>query len=262
MTRQTTISDDAFCLGMANYIDAKLPASFEYCACRDDHASFDHSQRCSVCAAPHRYPRHQRIQQEFYASAIAFGCIVSTHFVALGVKPGSHTKRPDIIVYRTGTGLEKPLLIDFSCVHTPYNQKGEYATNHMVYNKNQKYKGFLDGDVVVEPLIITSRGRLTDKSLKVINLVNSTATKKGFSYEVIRRMKAAVINFEPLRKQSLAARKSTGILLPKTIATCMPCPPGYTMPEENSETEDDPQNVQTHHHDFDFATVDETVDAT
>jgi hypothetical protein len=211
VTKVTIITDEAFQLGMANQLGVELPAEFEYKTCCDK-ASFDHSQRCHRCAAPYRYARHQRIQQEFINTATAYGVIVTTNFYSIGAS--YHEKHPDAIVFR-GAQNQVPMLVDFSCVHQPDGATYSSA-DKMAKLKAQKYAGYMatveQPAFEVVPFIVTSLARITPATSSYIDTIAKFATRKGFVYEVTRRIKTAIINFEPYRKQAIAMRHATGML--------------------------------------------------
>ena len=214
VTHSTTITDEAFKLGMANHVQAFFPPHCQYKACKLEDAGFDHSQRCHQCAGPYRYPRHQRIQQEFINAATSHGIIVTTNFYSIGAQPKE--KRPDAIVFR-GIAQKIPLVIDFACTHQPelasYNAMGLLETR-----KRRKYADYLsekDGQrVEIVPFIMSSKALLSQRTAKEVDLMGKLATRKGFVYEVIRRTKVAIINFEPFRKHAIAMRHANGTLLP------------------------------------------------
>jgi hypothetical protein len=54
----------------------------------------------------------------------------------------------------------------------------------------------------------TSLAGITKNSATVVHQLAKIATRKGFAYHVIRRMKVAIINYEPLRKNALRQRKA------------------------------------------------------
>lgn len=217
VTSKTTIDDESFSLGVANHIDATLPlgATYKTCSASITHASvFDHSQCCHRCAGPMRYPRHQRVQQEFLACAVSYGVVASTNFFALGAQPTG--KRPDAIVYR-GATQQCPLVLDFAVVHqAPHFSYS--AANKIYQQKIVKYRRYLainsHQDVVeVAPIVVSTRGVFHPKSLAFLKEIGlRLATRKGFAYEAVRRMKLAVIMFEPLRRSSIALRHAAGTL--------------------------------------------------
>jgi hypothetical protein len=211
VTTSTTITDEAFKLGMANVVEAQLPHHSMYKSCCDE-SSFDHSQRCHRCAGPYRYARHQRIQQEFLNCAVAHGIIVTTNFFAIGAEPQG--KRPDAIVFR-GIANKVPLVIDFACTHQP--KSVAYNAMSLIENaKMRKYENYLsqsDGQrVEVQPFVLSSLALMSKRTLQAVEEIGKLATRKGFAYEVVRRTKAAVINFEPFRKHAIAMRHANGTL--------------------------------------------------
>lgn len=213
-TARTKISDEAFRLGLANHIDATVP----YATCSEcTELPFDHSQCCHQCAGPYRYARHQRVQQEFINTATAFGIITTTNFYSIGADPKG--ERPDAIVFRGATG-EIPLLFDFSI---PHQRSGHIydASGKQHAAKRRKYRNFLQNDphaqptVEFAPFIVSTRGAIHPKTVQRIIELQKVATRKGFVYELTRRVKCAVIEFEIFRKGALMMRKANGILLPR-----------------------------------------------
>jgi hypothetical protein len=242
MTAATTITDDAFRLGMANYLGAKLHPATNYRACIDEVAGFDHSQVCHTCGASYRYARHQRIQQEFVASAVAHGVIITTNFYSMGAEPKG--KRPDVLVFQ-GQLNQKPLAIDFTCNHVFHDAKGIPGTHNMENQKHLKYKDYLNGAVDVAVISISTRAQLRPEAIEAIKKVRLCSTKRGFDYEVIRRMKVAVINFEPFRKQAISMRKAAGMLIPKPKSSSVPTGSSAVVADTEQLDEDDVLNVST-----------------
>jgi hypothetical protein len=211
-TTRTTLTDDSFKLGLANHIDAAV--GYPTCSDVEPTAAYDHSQCCPVCAGPYRYARHQRIQQEFLQTATAFGVIATPSLFSLGVKPTG--QRPDVAIFR-GLTKQIPLLVDFSVAH---HREGHVydASGKTDAVKIKKYASLLrraDGEASVEiaPFVVSTRGAIHYRTLKRIEEMQKLATRRGFAYELIRRVKIAVIEYEVFRKSALHMRKANGTLV-------------------------------------------------
>ena len=211
INKHSRISDGAFSLALAHATDHQVP--YPTCDQRkpDDTTSpYDHSQLCRVCAGPTRHARHQIIVTEILQACRNFGVIASTNFFALGIGK----KQPDIIVYR-GKSQKVPLLIDVTVTHQSFQHTSDQP-NHRTTRKKTKYNEFRAHDETSRtdfwPFVMTARGTITENTLKLINSLSNEAVRAGFKTELISRVKAALINFETTRLDSLKSRHARGML--------------------------------------------------
>jgi hypothetical protein len=121
-------------------------------------AAFDHSQRCPRCGGPYRHARHQIVLAALRSVAGEFGITVSDNFyTTMGVE--STSKRPDAIIYRTGTD-DRPLVIDVSVPHQSASLRYD-ASLKMHGAKRHKYAKWNDETVEFQPFIVSTIGSLS-----------------------------------------------------------------------------------------------------
>lgn len=210
LTKKTRVSDEAWTLAMANFLLAEV----EYGVCpafdpEAEESSRDHSQTCHRCAGPFRHQRHQRVVAEFVSASSKYGVVATTNFRGVFGLPAK-AKQPDIIVHRTAV-QKKTLLLDVTVPHQAAKHRYD-ALNFMRSQKLRKYATFdEDNDTQTVPLVLSTVATLEDASLPVLTEIgDSLAAKRGFTREVVARMKLALVFFEAYRRKALRAKKLSG----------------------------------------------------
>lgn len=212
ITKQTTISDEGFELGLINMLDANVT----YATCDRfnpaKESMYNHSHGCLRCAAPYWWPRHQRILQVFISVCTQYGVVASANLYPFGGSRGScgrDNKQPDVIVYR-GLTSERPLMLDVTVAHmAPSHDTNTIArgTQRKIY-KYKKWADDLGADFA--PLVFSTRAQIPSTTYDVIKAIDKQTTKKGFVRDVVRRIKVAMIEFEVTRRKALDVRKRIG----------------------------------------------------
>jgi hypothetical protein len=84
--------------------------------------------------------------------------------------------------------------------------------------KRKKYGTLLHdhrGNPTVEiaPFVMSTRGAIHHRTVKRIDNLQKIATRRGFAYELTRRVKVAVVEFELFRRAALYMRQANGTLV-------------------------------------------------
>lgn len=202
VTKHDTIPDDAFQLQLANFLAMKV----DYATCSPTDDPYAHAHSCSTCAAPYWFARHETVVKTILEVGRRYGAIGTTNFFeAIGAS--HHEQHPDALFYRHASE-DKPLVIDVTIT----TLAGTTADNRnpvtrMEYVKQKKYSEWHKDVVDFAPLALTNIATVPTKSMKLLeDMEKKGCALRGFTSNVIRRIKVALIRYEALRRKYLSAR--------------------------------------------------------